>query len=542
MKKIYLTCWLALFALVCLPAVLMGQDYPTNAQITQRLNALKSKYPNLTDLKSLTKTTGGKDIWVLRLGKGDADNKSAIAVVGGVEGFHLLGVEMSLRFAESVLANNADVLDEATFYIFPNMSPDAYEQYFAALKYERRGNATPTDDDRDGSVNEDGFDDLNKDGVITLMRVKDATGPYIMHEADERIMIMANKDKGEAGQYLVTSEGVDQDKDGHFNEDGEGGVAFNKSFSYQFPYFTPGSGEFPVSQVEQRAMLDFMYERFNIHTIFTFGPGNNLSSPWKYNAQGARVRVVTSVLSDDAKLNALLSEQYNKTISQKNAPSNPGTDGDFLQWAYFHFGKLSLGTPGWWVPTVKEAEGEKANADKNEEVNFLRWAAQEDINDVFVPWTAVQHPDFPGKTVEVGGIKPFVKYNPPFAMIDGAAAEHNAYLVSLAKMLPSLEWVDIKQESLGNGLTRVTAKLRNKGQLPTHTEMGKRSRWLRKVRVDMMLNDKQSFIAGQGMTLIDAIEGNGFVEMSWVVRGAGKVNLKGGAAHTGFATAELTIK
>ncbi|MBO6762830.1 MAG: peptidase, partial [Roseivirga sp.] len=145
---------------VCMMFSVWAQDYPTLNEQSQRLRSLANS-SDLASLKSLTKTLGGKDIWMLTLGKGDVENKPAMAVVGGVEGSHLLGVEMAIRFAEDVVKNNSQALDNTTFYVFPNMSPDAYEQYFASLKWERSGNAKETDDDRDGKNGEDPFEDLN---------------------------------------------------------------------------------------------------------------------------------------------------------------------------------------------------------------------------------------------------------------------------------------------------------------------------------------------------------------------------------------------
>lgn len=60
----------------------------------------------------------------------------------------------------------------------PRINPDATEQYFADLKYERHGNATDTDDDRDGATNEDPTEDLNGDGLITMMRRNNNRGRY----------------------------------------------------------------------------------------------------------------------------------------------------------------------------------------------------------------------------------------------------------------------------------------------------------------------------------------------------------------------------
>jgi hypothetical protein len=52
-------------------------------------------------------------------------------------------------------------------------------------------------------------------------------------------MTMANKAKGEKGTHRILTEGTDNDKDGEFNEDGEGGIHFNKNLTYGYQYFSP---------------------------------------------------------------------------------------------------------------------------------------------------------------------------------------------------------------------------------------------------------------------------------------------------------------
>jgi len=518
-----------------------AQDYPTLQQQTQRLQALANGNNSVT-LSSLTKTASGKDVWMLTVGNGDVDNKPAMAVVGGVEGSHLLGVEMAIRFTESLTRDNAAAVDKTTFYIFPNMSPDAYEQYFAALKYERSGNAKDTDDDRDGRLNEDPFDDLDGNGIVTMMRVADVTGDWIMHPADDRVMIRANKGKGEKGAYHYFSEGMDNDKDGKYNEDGAGGIHFNKSLTYNFPYFTPGAGEHPVSELENRALLDMLYTKFNIYGIFTFGPGNNLSTPWKYNRAGASKRVVTSVLRNDAGLNKLASDAYNKTVGMKDAPASGAQGGDFFQWAYFHFGRLSFGTPGWWAPMVKGDSTMAPNKDKNREVNFLRWAQQEGLSDYFVEWKEIEHPDFPGQKVEVGGIAPFKMMNPPVSMIDATVNKHNAFIVELASLQAGLELVNLRTEEVGKGITRVTVNLYNPGTLPTHSQMGARSKWMQRLKVELDLGNGQEIVSGRKIQMIPSVGGDDSREMTWLIKGKGSLQIKAGAPHVGQDNITVNLK
>ncbi|WP_113923351.1 M14 family metallopeptidase [Cognataquiflexum aquatile] len=538
MKKMYLSLVLGAGFLFSVHSTTLAQgDYPTLGQITQRLQAISGS-GSAAKLSSLTKTEGGKDIWVLKIGTGDMDNKPAIAVVGGAEGFHVLSVELALQFAERLVKNHASALEKNTFYIFPNMSPDAYEQYHASLKYERRGNAAKVDHDRDGQVSEDVYEDLNKDGLITMMRVESPMGEYMANEKDSRLMAKADRSKGQKGNYLMMPESMDKDKDGSFGEDLAEGIAFNKNQTYKFPIFQPLAGDFAVSQVESRALLDYLFNQWNIFAFVTFSPANNLSAPLKYNAGDAKKRIIASMLEKDVAINGMVSGIYNETITQKAFnQTNQGTDGDFFQWAYFHFGRLSFSTPGWWIPEVK---GEDGKSNSNAEANFMAWAAKENLSNVHVPWAPVTHQDFPGQKVEVGGIRPFVMHNPPFAKVDSIAMEHTAFILKLAAMSPKLEFHNVKSEKLGNGLTRITADLFNNSSLPTHSEMGEKSRWLRNIRVDIS-KDAADLVSGEKIKLINKLDAYGKITLSWVVKGTGSVDIKAGAAHTGIATLNVKL-
>lgn len=513
------------------------EDYPSLSQISKRLANL-DKNPNV-QLSTLTQTEGGNAIFVLKIGNQNQNEKPAIAVVGGVEGYHVLGVELALQFAERLVGEHADVLEETTFYVFPNMSPEAYAQYHDQLKYERRGNAVSHDHDRDGWLNEDPYEDLNADGFITQLRIQSPLGQYQKHPEDPRLLIKADTTATSTTRYQVYSEGVDNDKDGHFNEDLKEGIAFNKSLSYKFPAFEPLAGDYPVSQKESRALLDYLFKQWNIFAFITFGPANNLSSPLEYNAENAKKRIVSSPLKEDVALNAMISELYNESISQKPyLQDNKGTPGDFFQWAYFHFGRLSFSTPGWWVPEAEKDSVSTSKLKPTKASNFLKWAKQNNREDVFIEWSAIDHPDFEQQTSEVGGIKPFVMDNPPFSEVDSIAIEHTDFILKLSQQQPKLEFHNPKVENLKGGLKRVSVDLLNNSNLPSHSKLGERSRWLRKIRIDI---DKaqEDILAGNKTELINRMEALETKSLSWIVRGNGKVTLRAGAPHTGFA--ELTL-
>lgn len=525
-----------------------AQDYSNYAQTSQRINTLAKSYPNLVKVNSLIKTLGDKDIWMLTIGTGQTEQKPAIAIVGGVEGSHLLGTELAIGFAEKLLsASNQDsiktILSKNTFYVFPNMSPDASEQYFSTIRYARSGNTRPTDDDRDGKINEDPFDDLNKDGKINWIRVEDPTGKYRINPEDPRSMILADPNKGEIGSYLLFSEGIDNDKDGSFNEDGDGGVHFNKNLSYAYPNFVPGSGEHMVSENENRALLDYLFERFNIHSVITFGPYNNLSNPVTFNPQAISKRVISGYYEIDAKANAHVSEFYNKIIGLKDAPKSSSTGGDFANWAYFHYGRNSFSTPGWWVPKAKADTAKKQKEFKIEDqvANYLRWAEGENIESNFVSWKKIDHPDFPGKNVELGGIDPFVLLNPPFKLVDALVKKHYEFILVLSKKSPSIDIVNVKQEKLSDGITRISLSVMNNGFMATHTKVSERSYWVKKVGIKLKHSENQKIISGRKNQVLDAIEGQGYRTLSWLIKGSGKVSIDAGSPTSGSKTIELTL-
>ncbi len=546
MSKIYKTIvWIMGILLFC--GDLHAQDYSNYTQISQRINSIAKSYPSLVKIKSLTKTFGGKDIWMLSIGTGKTEQKPAIAVVGGVEGSHLLGTELALGFAEKLLKNSSQdsiktLLANNTFYVFPNMSPDASEQYFARIRYARSANARPTDDDRDGKVNEDGFEDLNNDGKISWIRIEDPTGNYRVNPEEPRSMILADPSKGEKGKYLLFSEGTDNDKDGSFNEDGEGGVQFNKNMSFAYPNFVPGSGEHMVSEMENRVLLDNLFEMFNIHTVITFGPFNNLSTPVTYNAPAVSKRIITGYFEPDAKANALVSELYNKTSGLKDAPKTIAGGGDFAQWAYFHYGRHSFSTPGWWVPKAKADTAKKEKDLKIEDpaANYLRWSGNQNLAS-YTEWKKIDHPDFPGQTVEIGGLDPFALINPPFQLVDELVKKHTDFILALSRLAPVIDIVNIKKEKLGDGLTRLTATLLNRGSLPTQTKVGERSYWVKKITVKLIPSGNQVLISGRKSQAIDAIEGQSNKTFTWLIKGSGNVSINAGSPTSGTKTIEISL-
>ncbi|MBL7737610.1 MAG: hypothetical protein JNK14_00195 [Chitinophagaceae bacterium] len=541
-----LSAWL--LAILILTEANAQPGYSNYAQQSDRINALTKSYPQLAKVRSLAKTNSGKDIWQITIGSGNMETKPAIVVVGGVEGNHVLGAELAIGFAENLLQGGASdsikaLLNKTTFYIFPNMSPDAMEQYFASLKYERQGNATVTDDDRDGKTNEDGFDDLDGNGKITMIRIEAAVGEYKTNPDDPRSLIKADLNKGEKGKYILLTEGTDNDKDGLFNEDGEGGIVFNKNLTYKHATFSAGAGEFAASEKETRALLDLLFEQFNVYAVLSFGSNNNLSTPLAFNGQAASQPLIAGWLQPDVKADSMVSDLYNKTVNMKDAPKTAVAGGDFFSWAYYHYGRYSFSTPGWWVPKTKPdtTKGEKAFTTDDPVANYLRWASQQGITNTFTDWRPVQHPDFPGQKAEVGGVDPFVLTNPPYKLVPDLVKKHASFLVKLASFQPELDIINVKTEKVSNGLTRITADIMNKGALASHSKLGERSYWVKRINVKTNTTGNQSVISGKKIQTLNSLEGYSSQQLTWLIKGTGKLSIEAGSPTTGSKTVEITL-
>lgn len=486
----------------------------------------------LVTVVSLGKTLGGRELHLLRVARhkaeSDKDNtQPAILIVGSVYAPQLSGSELAIRMVRKLIEHPDDesakaLLDRYILYVIPRPNPDATEAMFARPFAERAVNERSTDDDRDFETNEDGNEDLNGDGWITAMRVEDPTGKWISHPQDERILIEADPKKHESGKYLLFTEGIDNDHDELWNEDGPGGVDLNRNFTFGYQFFSAGAGPHQVSEIESRAIADFAFDHPNIAAVFSFSPQDTLLTPWKPGDDNSRIK--TTVLAADAPYLNELAEQYRTLHGGKDWPAAEKGAGDFASWAYFHYGRWSLSARAWWIPKVEPPktssdEKEKSPDDPRgaEERNALRWFAANKI-DGFVPWTPIEHPDFPGKKVEVGGFKPLVRLNPPANQLDELAAKHLAFLGRLGTGMPRLVLDEPKVEALGGGVFRVTAKVRNIGYLPTMSAMGKLSRWPNILQIKLSLPQGAKLLTSSERVALEPLAGSGgFREHAWLV-------------------------
>jgi hypothetical protein len=529
---------LLLLALLLAPRLDAPIDgYADYDGLTKRLQALAAP----AKLSSLGKTIGGREIHLVTIGTGKADEKPAILVVGTVHAPHLLGSELALRVAERLAKADAASFDRLTLYVIPRPSPDGAERFFRKPFVERPGNDRKSNDDRDLESGEDGPDDLDGDGWITMMRIEDETGSMTTHPDDPRVLVPADAKKNEPAKYALHVEGRDDDGDGKFNEDGGDGVSFNRNFTFNYPVFKPGAGPHAVSEVETRAVADFVFDHPNIAAVITFTPEDNLATPWKADPASEGNRIKTRLLGADQPFTDYVAEQYRKIHGATDPPGPPGGEGSFSEWAYFHTGRWSFAARGWWIPKVP-AEPASKDPRAADALNALRWFKKEGI-DGFADWKKIDHPGFPGRTVEVGGFRPFLTLNPPSKELDALGDKHADFVKKLAELMPRLKIGDVKVEDLGEGLFRVTVPVVNTGYLPTMSEMGRLSNQAWPLQLKIELPEKASIVTGAARVKLGVIAGGGGkTEHAWLVRGTGEIKLSAWAPAVGIDTKSVVLK
>jgi hypothetical protein len=552
------------------PAIEGYADY--DAYRLQLESIGESEFATLT---SLGRTRGSREVYLLTISGGKPDDRPALLIVGSVHPPHLLGSELAVRLARKLTEQAKTdqavrrILDRLTFYVIPRPAPDACEAFFRPPYVERSENERPVDDDRDGKADEDGPDDMDGDGWITMMRVADRTGPYMPHPDDPRVLIKADPERDEIGRYRLYVEGRDNDQDEEQGEDPAGGVAFNRNFTFRYPYFVRGAGPHQVSEAETRAVADFAFSHPNIAAVLTFSLEDNLMHPWKPDKSGESKRIQTAVLAADAPYFEFVAEQYRQIHGGKDPPESPEGHGSFSQWAYFHYGRWSFACRGWWIPQIKtddqkdagkrpdekaspgeslragssaEDAPEKTSSEEKatdrkpvdkkpkeekrgaDDLSALRWFAREKL-DGFADWKRIAHPDFPGRKVEVGGFKPFLRLNPPADQLEPLAEKHWQFVLRLVKLLPRLAIQETKVEPLGEGVWRVTAVVVNRGYLPTVCQMGRTTREPHLLQAQLELPKGASLVTGHARVRLAALAGDGGkVEQTWLVR-AGRAEL-----------------
>lgn len=493
---------------VGMPAMVTGQgegslapswdSYHSTADAYAMLRGWAQTYPGLTNLYSIGETLNGTPLLVLEItneSTGQAADKPGYYYDGNIHAEELTGAEVVLHFAWYVLTRYGRdprvtrLLDTRTLYIRPKFNPDGAD---IALTTPQAPRSTPRpyDEDGDGRLDEDPPNDLDGDGAITQMRVANPGGRWKKDPRDGRLM-QPREDGELSGEfYDVLSEGIDDDGDLEYNEDGVGGIDMNRNFprNWGLEFEQPGAGPYPLSEPETRATIEFMHTHRNITGVFH-----------GHTAGGFLYRLPSTTSWDDFSLSdqnliVELAAWYNETTGQLVIPSfsNPRLHrhGTLISWAYWDFGVVGF-VPEFWGGFGRDYDGDGDVTD----IEQLRWSDEELDGTGFADWAPRDHPVL-GR-VEIGGWRlRFTRRNPPPHLLRGEIEGYVPWMLRLAEASPRIVIRDHRVEEIADHVVAVSVTVENEGYLPTNiTQRALAAELAVPVRASLELHDAEIVVA-----------------------------------------------
>ena len=512
-----------------------------HATLARALHAVADAHPDRVTALSLGHSREGRRIEALCItGADPTPARPAILVVANLDASRLFSTSVAMHHARALAegygsdARVTALLDTATVYIVPRANPDGAEQYFATPRYDGLVGGRGMDTDRDGREGEDPSADVNGDGRITWIRVRDPEGKWIPDPADPRVMIEADRDKGQRGEWKVCREGADLDGDGEVAEDGPHDTVLNRNFPAGWVDQAPDAGLFHGVEPEARALMDFVVTHRDLALVVTYDSLDGLAKAQQSvddDDGGIHDVPKAGVFASDAKLLAKIGETY-REVTGSEVTGEESDAGSFQRWCYQHRGLWALNAVLWDIPldAPKEAaEKETAEETADEEVEAptpsddarrLAWAEASGEGWRFVPWTAMEHPAL--GAVEVGGFAPFARTVPPGAAGPEIAAGQLAFLLGLGERLPRLEVTRFTRTDLGGGVWKVEAVLENHAPLPLQSHAARRARVIRPARVRLELPSSKRLLSGRLQNLLSDLPGiDGRQEYTWLVHSPG---------------------
>lgn len=485
------------------------EHYHTSEEADWWLRKWAHEHPEFVELYEVGKTFGGRPIWQITItnrSTGAHTSKPAAFFEGGRHSGEITSTESILWLANHVVENYGRdtaitrLVDQKALYIRPNNNPDGADMYRLTAQ-ANRSSVRPHDTDGDGLLDEDPGEDLDGDGFVRDMRkfVGRNKGNFAIDTRDPRRRVM-RRVPANTGDYMVYPEGIDNDGDGRYNEDGVGGLDLHRNYPYNWRpepgrdltgrgYTQFGAGEYPLSEPETRAVFTWLIEHPNVGVV------NTMDTAVPMHLRGPSTCEETECMFpkdlalyqhfDSAGLsftNYPWAGDVYRTYNTR-VPVNPFTGdsarpsplfGHSPDFGYFQYGAIWYGDELW-------NGGRERDYDDNgviESWEVSRWCSENFSGDCFQPWTKYQHPTL--GEVEIGGFNPkFWTQNGPPEMLEKWARNQALFNLYMAQSLPQLEVVSSSVAAVtgaaADSATHVlTVTLRNSGRIPTALEIAQR--------------------------------------------------------------------
>jgi Zinc carboxypeptidase len=480
--------------------------YYDSTQMTEHMKAIAKAYPEICRLEKIGETLQGRPMYVAIVSSpktGPDTSKPGMWIDGNVHGNEIQAAEAvlySIWYLTKAYGHNEDLtelLDNYSFYFLPSQNPDGRQYWFDEpnTPSSSRSNQLPVDDDRDGLLDEDTYDDLDGDGHITSMWKQVPDGQYRRNVDDPRIFERVGVD--EKGDWIrLGSEGIDNDGDGRLNEDSPGYNDMNRNWptDWQPTYIQGGAGVYPFSHPETKAIGEFILAHPNIAAgqsyhnsggMILSGPGASYLTDL-YPASDRRVYNEIANKGED------ILPYYRNMIIYDDLYT---VHGGFVNWIAEGLGILSFTNELWSAGKYFQRD-----VTPNEERTWL-WRDRLVFGQVFTDYTEFDHPQY-GKIL-VGGTNKWSGRNTPTFMLEEECHRNFAFTMYHADNMPMLEFerYEVRKvegaDGVGEtGLWAVTVQIRNTKAIPTRLALARNKK--------IGTNDLLICEPGDGATLVTA--------------------------------------
>lgn len=468
-----------------MPSIAFNRYYKF-AELTQLLKDFEKEYPHLVSLESIGQSHEGKEIWLVTVtdsSTGPAHEKPAFWCDGNIH-----ASEVSASTAVLYLLNKlctgfekdekvTDALRSRAFYLVPRLGPDGAEWALEDVpRIVRSGTRHYPyyEEDLEGLERVD----IDGNGRILSIRLKDPNGPYKISEEEPRLM--KRREPGEMGgdYYRLMPEGLFHNFDGLTMRSRRmpQGLDFNRNFpsAWRPENEQHGAGPFPASEPEIRAAVDAICQRPNICGAITFHTfsGVHLRPPSRMPDDDIPAEDLWTYKDFGTKGTELTGYPAISNFHEFKYHPKEVITGVFDDWMYEHRGVFAW-TTEIWSPQRQSGITDYKYIDWfrdhpfEHDIQMLNWADEKMPGEAYFEWKKFDHPQL--GEVEIGGWDPHYAFrNPPPQFLEAEIAPHSDWAIWQAMASPKLEPHASIVEPAGDGAWRIRVSFQNTGYLPTN--------------------------------------------------------------------------
>lgn len=538
------------------------------------LTYFAQKYPSLCKLESNLVTQEGRNQYVATLTNektGDPKTKPGWYLDGNIHAGEVTSCSCAMHTLDYLLTNyDSDeecqkILDQYTVYVIPRVTPDGAEKYLTT-PYSLR--SVPRDYMKEaGGIQSE---DIDNDGVIRMMRIPTPFGAWKIDTKNDGVMVYREPSDTEGTFYDIYPEGVLEEFDGDENlkqKKASWGLDFNRNFPLGwFPDSRqPGAGQYPLSNPENKAIVDFALAHPNIGgaAIGHTSGGLLLYPPGTYASKAAPSQDIASFKAIAEMGVQELGYQPMNIFDSFMSDQDHYDSGALDDWFYQSQGVVAYTMEFWdvaskaGVPHVWDGKPEDPKKALERFNAVMQWV-KANAPEYYVDWHEYNHPTF-GK-VEIGGLNfKYTVQNPPQKFLAAECEHDTKFNLRFIKAMPHLTVCDGQSQCIGEGIYKVTAIVGNLGYLPTNITdeaIALKVDHPVEVRIDShdVIEGKQVVqvgnLAGYSRTETGSFYGNlttfqnakAKKKVSWIIKGKAGDTITIQATHEKSGNAELRIQ